>query len=340
MPTLNDGTPVSAASSSEMTIEYSQLVSEVGEYLGMGRSSWSSLEETRIESIVKSGLRQVYYPQRSGDKLSYQWSWMRPEATIVTTAEYGTGTVEIVSGVVTLSGGTFPSWANEGEIKISSQVYTVNTRDSDTQVTLDDLSIAIAAGSTYSLGRPSYDLPAGFDGSFDGNLHYKTGDNTLYPSIKIFSPEVIREHRQNYNGSDRPLCASIQPKQFQASVGQRWKITFFPSPSQSYTFYGRYKVRPEMITAVNKFPLGGSAMAEVFLESCLAVAEKRFVEDSKIHQEEFRRLLKQAIDNDADSFSPDYLGYNSDGSDARFSDLNGRRFNNAIHSYEGVVYRD
>lgn len=340
MPTLNDGVPVSAASSTAMTIEYSQLASEVGEYLGMGRDSWSDLEETRIKSIIKSGLRQVYYPQRQNEKSAYQWSWMRPEAVIVTTAEYATGTIEIISGVVTLSGGTFPDWADEGEIKVSSQIYTVNTRDSNTQVTLDDLSVSIPAGATYSLGRPSYDLPEGFDGNFDGNLHYKTGDNTLYPSIKILSPELIREHRQNYNGSDRPLCASIQPKAFQPAIGQRWQITFFPSPSQSWTLYGRYKVRPEMIDGTNKFPLGGSAMAEVFLESCLAVAEKRFVEDSKIHQEEFQKLLRQAIDQDADAFSPDFLGYNSDKSDGQFSDQNGRRFNNAIHSYEGVVYYD
>ena len=333
MPILNDGTPVAAASVTVMTISYAQLSEEVGEYLGIGRSSFSDTEETRVNSIIRSGLRQVYYPQHFKPGMTHQWSFMRPEAQIITTAAYSTGTVEISSGVVTLSGGTWPSWSAQGELNINSQVYTVNVRDSDTQITLDDLSATAAAGTTHSLNRPSYDLPEGFDGSFDGNLHYKTGDNTLWPSVKITSPAIVRGKKQTYNGSDRPIVASVQPKSFVAATGQRWEITFYPSPSASWTFYGRYKISA-------KYPLGGVAMAEVFLESCLAVAEKRFVEDSKIHREEFTRLLAQAISHDADAFSADFLGYNSDNSDSRGLNDNTRYVGNAIHSYEGVVYRD
>jgi hypothetical protein len=336
MPILNDGTAVAAASSSVMTISYTEIAAEVGDELGIGRDTWSDIEQTRINSIIKSGLRQVYYPQHKPD-LTYTWSWMRPEAEIITTAAYDTGTVTISSGVVTLAAGTWPSWAAEGELHISSQIYTINSRNSDTQVTLDDLTVTAAAGTTHSLSRPSYDLPEGFDGSFDGNLHYKTGDNTLWPSIRIVSPSVIRTKRQVYNGSDRPLFAAIQPKAFVAATGQRWKITFHPSPNAAWTFYGRYMVRPTMIDGTALYPLGGPAMAEVFLESCLAVAEKRFIQDTKIHQEEFQRLLIQAIDHDADAFSADFLGYNSDSSEIRGYD---RRYDNAIHSYEGVVYRD
>jgi len=340
MPILNDGTPVSAASASAMTISYAQLSEEVGEYLGIGRDSFSDLEATRVNSIIRSGLRQVYYPQHFKEGMTHQWSFMRPEAQIVTTAAYTTGTVTISSGVVTLSGGTWPSWSEQGELNINSQVYTVNVRDSDTQITLDDLTATAAAGTTHSLNRPSYDLPEGFDGNFDGNLHYKTGDNTLWPSIKITSPAMVRGRKQTYNGSDRPVIASVQPKSFVAATGQRWEITFYPSPSDSWTFYGRYKISPLMIDGSSKYPLGGVAMAEVFLESCLAVAEKRFVEDSKIHQQEFARLLAQAINHDADAFSADFLGYNSDNSDSRGLNDNTRYVGNAIHSYEGVVYRD
>ena len=339
MPTLNDGTPVSAASASEMTISYTELTSEVGDLLGLGRDSWSSIEETRINSIIKSGLRQVYYPQHKPG-VTYTWSWMQPEAKIVTTAPYSTGTVTITSGVVTLAAGTWPSWADEGELHLGSQIYSIKTRDSGTQITLDDLTIVAAAGTSYSLGRPSYELPAGFDGNFDGNLHYKTGDNTLWPSIQIVSPAIVRSKKQACNDEDRPLFAAVQPKEFAPATGQRWEITFFPSPDQSWTFYGRYMVRPQMIDGVNKFPFGGSAMAEVFLESCLAVAEKRFIEDAKIHQEEFQKLLIQAIDHDASAFSADFLGYNSDRSEARGMSSYDRRYDNAIHSYEGVVYRD
>jgi len=350
MPTLNDGTAVSTPASDVLTISYSELSAEVGDFLGIGRDSWSTLEQTRIDSIIQSGLRQVYYPQkflhgnvshRFTPGVAYQWSWMRPEAEIVTTAAYDTGTVEIASGVVTLTTGTWPSWAAEGELHVGGQIYAVNTRDSDSQVTLNDLTVTVAAGTEYSLARPSYDLPEGFDGSFDGDLHYKTSDNTLWPPIRLISPAVLRAKKQVYNDTDRPEYAALQPKSFDATVGQRWQIIFFPAPSAVWTFYGRYKIRPLMIDGTDLYPLGGTAMAEVFLESCLAVAEKRFVEDSKIHHEEFMRLLLQAIDHDADVFSPDFLGYNADRSEAggRSNSLD-RRYDNAIHSYEGTTYYD
>lgn len=341
MTTINDGTPVATPASDVLTISYPELSAEIGDYKGIGRDPlvWSDLEQTRVDSIIQSGLRQVYYAWDVRRQATYQWSWMRPEATITTTAAYDTGTLEVASGVVTLTGGTFPSWSDEGEVHISSMIYSVNTRDSDTQVTLDDTSVTVAAGASYSLGRPSYDLPVGFDGNFDGDLHYKTGDNTMWPPIKFVPPSAIRSKKQVYNGADRPLFASVQPKTFDATAGQRWRITFFPSPNAAWTFYGRYKVRPVMIDSTDLYPLGGPAMAEVFLESCLAVAEKRWVEDSDIHQKEYQRLLLQAIDQDADVFTADFLGYNSDNSERRHGD-GFRCFDNAIHSVEGVVYYD
>jgi hypothetical protein len=339
MPTYNDGVPVSPPSVTMMA-SYTEFTEEVGDYLGIGRDTWSTIEETRINSIVRSGLLQVYYPQIK-EGIAHQWSFMRPEAIITTTAAYDTGSVEVATGVVTLTGGTFPAWAAQGELNVGSQVYTVNTRDSDTQVTLDDTSVTVAAGTSYSLTRPSYELPIGFDGNFDGNLNYKTGNNSLWGPIKFVSPANIRTLKQNYNGADRPLFAAVQPTTNDATEGTRWQIVFHPTPNAVWTLHGRYKVRPEMIDNSDLYPLGGTAMSEVFMESCLAVAEKRFVEDQDIHQKEFARLLAQAIAHDADAFSADFLGYNRDRSDRRHSVDDDHMFNdNAIHSYEGVVYYD
>ncbi|MDA1013526.1 MAG: hypothetical protein O3A00_03615, partial [Planctomycetota bacterium] len=64
-----------------------------------------------------------------------------------------TGSVEVASGVVTLTGGTFPSWAADGEVVVGGKSYTVKTRDSDTQVTLDNLAVNAVAGTPFKLGR-------------------------------------------------------------------------------------------------------------------------------------------------------------------------------------------
>lgn len=69
-----------------------------------------------------------------------------PDPTGIT---YNTGTVTVASGVVTLASGTFPNWAASGSVVVGSDTYTVNTRDSDTQVTLDDLTVNVGAGASY-----------------------------------------------------------------------------------------------------------------------------------------------------------------------------------------------
>jgi hypothetical protein len=62
------------------------------------------------------------------------------QLTIAWPSAYTTGTVEILWGIVTLTGGTWPYWAAGGKITVASTSYDVATRDSDTQLTLTDLT--------------------------------------------------------------------------------------------------------------------------------------------------------------------------------------------------------
>lgn len=70
---------------------------------------------------------------------------------------YFTGTVTISSGVVTLANGTWPAWAATAAINVAGSLYNVSTRDSDTQLTLDDTSVSAAAGSSYALAQSTQD---------------------------------------------------------------------------------------------------------------------------------------------------------------------------------------
>lgn len=66
--------------------------------------------------------------------------------------EYSTGTVGVVNGVVTLTGGTFPAAVTAGyTLVVDSGNYEVATRDSDTQVTLVDLTLDVTAPAAYSI---------------------------------------------------------------------------------------------------------------------------------------------------------------------------------------------
>ncbi len=71
---------------------------------------------------------------------------------------YDTGTLEIVDGVVTLSGGgTFPAWSAGGSLTVGYKPYVIDTRDSNTQVTLEDLDADVSAGAVYNINAAMED---------------------------------------------------------------------------------------------------------------------------------------------------------------------------------------
>jgi hypothetical protein len=321
----------------EFNYNYTALRTAIADYLGMGRNtegtgtSWSDTDAYRLDAIIKSALAKVYYPNGG-----HIWSWLRPTSTLTTTAPYDTGTVTIVDGVVTLSGGTFPSWSAQGEIAISSGVYTVSTRDSNTQVTLTDVTVDASAGTDYTLRRYLYDLPTDFSG-FEGQLTYAASQSVIYPPIENVSDSTLRRHRQQWDETDRPRYVAIRPKTLDTTLGQRWQAAFFPAPDAAYVLEYRYRVEPQMLSDAYPNPYGGPDIGELILEMCLAVAEQRYRDERGLHTQEAEIRLAAAIEHDIRSYSPDVIGYNADNSDGavydRFTDV-------ATHSYEGTVYYD
>jgi len=321
----------------DVVYDYTTLRVAIADFLGWGRNSegegasWSDTDEYRMASIMKSAVTQVYYPEGG-----YQWSWLKPTSTLSLTAPYETGTLEVIAGVATLTSGTFPSWAAQGEITVNGSVHAVSTRDSNTQVTLQDTSVSEAAGSAYSLSRYIYDLPSDFT-AFDGQLTYAANQSAIYPPIEHAPDIQIRRQRQYSWGDGYPKLASIRPKSFDPATGQQWLAVFWPTPDDDYTLEYRYRVEPRLLSARYPYPMGGPEVGELILEACLAVAEQRYRDEESLHSSIFARKLVAAIEHDRMASSPDTLGYNADRSDGRPVD----RFNGiAVHSYEGTVYYD
>jgi hypothetical protein len=70
-------------------------------------------------------------------------------------SHYDTGTIGIVDGVVTLTGGTFPAWAARGHLLVGNNIYKVSSRDSNTQLTLNDTTLDLSSGAAYFLTSAS-----------------------------------------------------------------------------------------------------------------------------------------------------------------------------------------
>jgi len=74
---------------STLSISYTDLQKEVGHFLGYkGESAtWGADKVAEVDRYIQSGVRRFYYPPAmEGVEAGYEWSFMRPTATIETVA--------------------------------------------------------------------------------------------------------------------------------------------------------------------------------------------------------------------------------------------------------------
>jgi hypothetical protein len=78
---------------STLSINYSELLSEIGRYLGYTRdtTAWSTEERSDVDSVIKSGLRQFYVPPPlSANETSHSWAFLKPLETLTTEIDVDT----------------------------------------------------------------------------------------------------------------------------------------------------------------------------------------------------------------------------------------------------------
>lgn len=284
-----------------MVASYNSLLERVGHELFGKRSGFTADQTTDILQCIKDGLHYVY--------TAHDWSFFRPVEDITTTAPYATGTVTIAAGVVTLSGGTFPSWAADGIIKVSNSYYSVATRDSDTQITLDDTSVTVAAATGFELGRPEIPLADTFEAvSGDSDLTYYPDQNELYPAVKQRHDQYIRTKQMDDPYYDRPVFYSVRTVEFDPTVGSRKRLALYPTPDAAYVLRVPMILRPTMIDTTNQYPVGGETLSQLIVEACLMSVELDFNRMPDRHTAKFQDMLPLAIAADLEKSSPTSLG--------------------------------
>lgn len=303
---------------STLSITRTQLRLAVGRFLGAGRDAtqWSADFSADVDDVIDKGCRNFYGPPvLPGERASHAWSFMRPLLTTTLNAAQTSSTVTISSGVATLAAGTWPLWAASGVLVIDNVPYTVNTRDSSTVLTLNDLTLTAAAGTTYSLQQDDYDLPDLF-GGFVGRLAFSADTNVLAQPLQETGIGNILAWRQSNVSS-----VAMQPKWFAAHVsdqtgaaGTRWTLSVYPSPDEAYSLVGEYFIDPYQLTSALPYPMGGEPHAETLLESCLAAAEINFKGGRGEHYAEFTTRIAASVSLDRQRSMPDILGYNGDAS--------------------------
>jgi len=97
----------------------------------------------------------------------YDWKYFQTDGRIITNAPYSTGTIQYThsSRTVSLSGGSFPTWAPLGRISIDGKICEVETNPSATSLILSTTmnpGANVAAGRGYTLYQEVYPLPGDF----------------------------------------------------------------------------------------------------------------------------------------------------------------------------------
>lgn len=283
-----------------MVASYSSLLERVGHFLFGIRSGYSADQTLDIEECIKDGLHDVY--------AAHAWSFFRPVKPITTSAPYSTGTITVASGVVTLTTGTWPSWAAQGVLELDDEYYEVSSRDSDSQITLEDTSLTEATDSSYELSRMEYDLPTGFEAIVGDTLEYQPGQSDFYPPVSRKHDEELMRLQQDDPYTDRPIYFSLRTSEFDPTVGSRRVLALYPPADAAYVLKVPMKLRSTMIDETNQYPVGAESLSQLITEACLAAAERNFDDSQSIHTKRFQELLPMAITADMEMTSPTTLG--------------------------------
>jgi len=255
-----------------MSLTYTNLQDAVAQFLyGKAYSTLAAGPQGIVSTAVQNGYRQFLYPPAvDGVEAGYQWSFLRPVTTLTTVASYATGSVVVSSGICTLTGGTWPTWAaTNGVLTINNVEYTITTRTNGTTLVVVGVNATAAAGDWTLDHNGDYDLPADF-GNIIGDFTFAR--NIQKPSVRADVGEgTIRRKRQWSDETGEPQLAGIRVVAPTGTAVQRKVVMFWPRPDEAWVLSYRYESFVD--TFETGYPAGFLTHAETLRQSCLAAAE-------------------------------------------------------------------
>lgn len=177
------------------------------------------------------------------------WTCFSRQAVINTVASYSTGTVEYdhTGGTyerqLTLTSGTWPTWAALGRVLINNVSYTIDERKSGTVVTLTESSNPgqdVAAGETYEIFRESYPFPNNFRKIIQ---IMDTEDQKVVPIVDDLFQHTASN--STYRSPGTPWIAALR------NDGEAYgtlSLVFSPPPSTARTYDVIYEAKPRDFT--------------------------------------------------------------------------------------------
>lgn len=157
----------------------------------------------------------------------------------------------------------------------------------------------------------TYEMPPDF-GGFEGWLTHAEGDSFGYIQIRKVPEEHIRlYHSGQTSAVGAPQFYCERPKGSSGMAAQGWEIDLWPSPDAAYSLTGMYRVHPNALSGIRKYPYGGPDHANTLYLACMAEAELFDKGMAGGYMNEFRTALNGSILIDRATHAAQNHGYNS-----------------------------
>jgi hypothetical protein len=167
------------------------------------------------------------------------WAYYHVHGRVILQAPYDTGSVTSSGVTVTLTGGTWPSWAATGAyLKVGEEICRVATRTSNSVIVLDSaLSLkANVTASPYILYRTVYPLPSDFR-----NLDEPSDEYNWWSGLYVTPDQAMKLERVS-NSSGEPYHWTVVKDP--DSTGWAIKVIGYPTGTQTLDFTYRRAARP------------------------------------------------------------------------------------------------
>lgn len=174
----------------------------------------------------------------------YEWAYYQGQYQIQIDAPYTTGTVTFDSTTrrFTLTGGTWPDWANYGSIRISTKDARVLRRISDTVIEIEATSPFvddIASATTYTMYRAEYPIPMNIR-----KMGYLFFAETPYLTLDYVPPlEFVSKVTHLFGNVPR-----IFTVQKDRTLLDGLTVNFWPYPTRAYTCRFNFIRMPTEVT--------------------------------------------------------------------------------------------
>jgi hypothetical protein len=194
------------------------------------RNSTGALSDAVLQQCVNSAIWWI--------STAKFWNFYKTYGDLTLREPYETGTLTltITDATVTLAGGTWPTWAASGKLRIGSKVYRVASRTSNSDIELATAwSEDTESGTAFTLFQDEYTLASDllkFGRLFPGNSWGNIGDGSSFE-------EVLRAQNAMIMGQGYPTMWAVH------ASGGTAKLLLWPYPSSSedvlcaYWYYRR-----------------------------------------------------------------------------------------------------